>query len=160
MPSKLCVWTFGVQSGHEILVRSFFFPWGDGLNEYCPKMHWVLSLREAFHDPAEETLYLVVPIHKIQKALNKVYPSAQKTIPPNLQNFRTHYNLGVRGRFFVRQGNCSFIGLLNLFWFQLLPWLLTQLTCTEHFQSWLKNCHLCTVCHNSGKSVPTNQCCH
>lgn len=44
----------------------------------------------------------------------------------------------MRGRFFVRQGNCSFAGLLNFSWFQLLPWLLTQLMCTEHFQSWLK----------------------
>lgn len=90
----------------------------------------------------------------------KFIPQLKKLFPPNLQNFRTHYNSGARGRFFVRQGNCSFIGLLHLSRFQLLPWLLTQLMCTEHFQSWLKNCHLCTVCHNSGKSVPTNQCCH
>lgn len=113
-----------------------FLPWGDGFNEHCPKMHWVLSLQEAFYVPVEEMLQLVV--HKTQKALNKVSPSAQKTVPPTLQNFRTYYNSEMRRSFFVRQGDCSFIGLLNFSWFQLLPWLLTQLTCTEHFQSWLK----------------------
>lgn len=52
-------------------------------------MHWVLSLQEAFCAPVEELLKLVIPAHKIQKALNKVYPSAQNLFPPTLQNFRT-----------------------------------------------------------------------
>lgn len=74
------------------------------MNEYCPKMHWVLSLREAFHDAVEETLYLVVPIHKIQKTLNKVYPSAQKTIPPKFAKLQDTLQFGGEGKVFCQTG--------------------------------------------------------